>query len=1029
MCDFDMLRRRHHLCQNSRARSTTSNPMAEQCNDVKPIHTLVDNRPGNRMLDALRRLLQESKKLDIATGYFEIGALLDLDGEWQKLQSIRLLMGDEVTRKTRDAFVDSLRDRDRNGIERAQEEDDWKALRGLESIRAALASGFIQTKVYTRAKFHAKAYHFRTGGVVNHGIIGSSNFTHPGLTQNIELNLFTSDHTHLSEVATWYEKAWEEAEDLRDDLLAIVEPHIREYSPFEVYVQAMREYFRDRETDQSSWEQTDSRLYPILATYQRDAYHDLMEMAAEHGGALLCDGVGLGKTFVGLMLIERARIERHKVLIIAPKSAIPSVWNRNLAKYFPEDFGRFTDDIRVIPHTEFGRHGGITYDEVKKLRQRYETIIVDEAHHFRMPHRNRSRKLKELTKGRRTFLLTATPINNSLLDLYNLINYIAQDSQSHFQRLGVPHLRNWFTKAIGEREQQQLELPLQESPGYQEFLRHVIVQRSRRYVKSLEAQEDRAVKFPQREKPVVIDYSLEGVYGALLPQLMTAFDSVKPRLSLVLYETEKFKEENQRDTMALQEQSNVVGLVRTMLLKRLESSQKALEASVEDLLLKHVVLIRDLQPIKFELWLSENQELYNTLERHRQERLGGKDDGDEEEDELPVTTYEQKKLTQVREDLRKFGNNETMWIEALERDLLVLSELLTGLHEVTNPENDAKLLALLDTIKSTPDLRQKKFVLFTEFKDTGRYLEAQLKRHFDPGEIVEVDSGRNVGNREKIIRQFAPYYNCETDEELAQALKEPVRILISTDVLSEGLNLQDANQIINYDLHWNPVRLMQRIGRVDRRMDPSKPVQYDKVHVYNFLPPAEVDRILGLYARVSGKLIAINKTLGIEAPVLTADDDFEAMDFYQNLGDFTMSPQERVRLKAHELELTYPETWAATHRFPNRIYSGKGGKRGLLFLAYRVVTGYDQEQPEKPPLTDVRWYLIDPNQCNKIIEGLEEIHEAIRCEASEPRITVMDQPTRTKLRKLVESGELAKQRLRSRIPVDYKDELICWMEI
>ena len=994
--------------------------------DIKPIHTLVDNRAGNQMLEAIRRLILESKTLDVATGYFEVGALLDLDGEWQKLQRMRLLMGDEVTRKTRKAFVEALKDRDRNGIERAQESDDWKALQGLEAIRQALISGFIETKVYTKAKFHAKAYHFKTGGVVNHGIIGSSNFTHPGLTQNLELNLFTSDNTHLKEVARWYQQAWDEAEDLKADLLAILEPHVRQYFPFEVYIQAMREYFRDRETDQSGWEHTDSRLYPILATYQRDAYHDLIEMATEHGGALLCDGVGLGKTFVGLMLIERARMERQKVLVIAPKSAIPSVWERNLHKFFPDDFGRYTDDIRVMAHTDFGRYGGITEEELSKLRQRYETIIVDEAHHFRMPHRNRSKRLKTLTNGRRTFLLTATPINNTLLDLYNIINLIAQDRQGHFQKLGVPHLRNWFGKAMNEKEDGQAQLQFIEDPSYQDFLKHIIVQRSRKYVKSLEAQEDENVKFPTRDKPVVINYSLEGVYGKLLPELLTAFDSQRARLKLVLYETEKFKEENQRDASTLQDQSNVVGLVRTMLLKRLESSQKALEASVEDLLLKHVVLLKDLQQLKFEAWLAENQDLYKTLEKHRQERFGV--DDDEEDDDLPLTTYELKKLNQVRADLKEFGRNETKWIESLSADIDVLSSLLTGLYRVTSPANDAKLIAFVDQINSHLGLRSRKFVVFSEFKDTARYLEAELKKHFDPGEIVEVDSGRNVNGREWIIKRFAPYYNCESEDDLAKALKEPIRILISTDVLSEGLNLQDANQIVNYDLHWNPVRLMQRIGRVDRRMDPAKPVKYDRVHVFNFLPPDNLERILQLYTRVSGKLIAINKTLGIEAPVLTADDDFKAMDFYQNLGDFTMSPQERVRLKAHALEVKHPELWAESQLFPNRIYSGKQSAGQKLFLAYRVVTGFDANEPDKAPLTDVRWYLID-QLTELIFEGLEEIHQAIECDEGAARSTEMPTTERTRLRKLVEAKALAQHRFRAGIPDGYKDELICWMEL
>lgn len=167
---------------------------------LETLQTLIDNRAGNQMLEAVRPLMRESVALDLATGYLELGAMLALDGDWQRLHSIRLLMGDEVTRKTKEVILQALTEKDRNGIEQAKEEDDWKALDGLEAIKAALQNGTIDARVYTRAKFHAKALHFKTGGVVNHGIIGSSNFTRKGLTENLELNLFTSDNAQLKEL-------------------------------------------------------------------------------------------------------------------------------------------------------------------------------------------------------------------------------------------------------------------------------------------------------------------------------------------------------------------------------------------------------------------------------------------------------------------------------------------------------------------------------------------------------------------------------------------------------------------------------------------------------------------------------------------------------------------------------------------------------------------------------------------------------------------------------------------------------------
>ncbi len=1012
------------------------------------VQTWIDNRPGNTVLDAIAALMDVAQSLDVATGFFEVGSFVDLDGKWQHLDHIRLLMGDEINKSSKLAFLQALRRRD--GLERIKEKDDWVALKGLQALVDAIVANQVEARVYTRAKFHAKAYHFYTPGVVDHGIVGSSNFTHPGLTQNLELNHFTSDASHLKELAEWYQQAWDEAEPIREELLEILEPHIHGYHPFEIYIKAMRERFLGLEPDGTSWEATESVIYPTLAKYQKDAYFDLMHMAKTWGGGLLCDGVGLGKTFVGLMLIERARRDRHKVLVIAPNAAIPSVWKRNLYRFFPEDFHKYSDDIKVMAHTDFGRQGGVSDEDVQRLRKRYDTIVIDEAHHFRNTNRNRSKKMKTLCEGKRVFMLTATPVNNSLVDLYNLINYIAQDNQKKFETLGVPHLRRWFSERETILQPDQLSLDLHDTPDFQQFLKHIIVQRSRSYVRGIEQDSEQNIKFPFRERPQVVEYSLGDVYGKqLLPKLLKALDPDRPRLKLAIYETEKYKESKEQSKETIDFQSNVVGLIRMMLLKRLESSEVALQSSIEDLLMKHFLVLRDTQPLKAESWIAEFQDVYSAMVRHRQERFGV---DDEEENDIPQTPFETKKVAEIQGAFHMFGNNQADWQAAIETDMDVLAVILRELHLKIGPENDAKLQSFIRTIRDTPRLAKEKFVVFSEFKDTARYLETQLKQAFPDEAIVEVDSGRNVKSREVVIRRFSPYYNCMDDKELGEALADPIRILITTDVLSEGLNLQDANIIVNYDLHWNPVRLMQRIGRVDRRMDTSKPVDYDRVYVYNFLCPKDLDDIIHLNARITGKLLKINRALGIEAPVLNPDDEHQVMDFYLNLGEGTMSDAERLRRIALQLERDHPELWERSAEFPTRIYSGKPGQGRKLFLCYDVVSGFDTELPLAPmnggergqggegsgpaipkpqaraPVYDTRWILVDP-ESGELFEGLEAIHAAIQCDEATPRAIALPEHDRTRLRRKVEETVLAKQRFKAGISAEHPDKLVCWMEV
>jgi len=243
-----------------------------------------------------------ARAFDIATAYFEIGSLLALDGQWQKLEKLRILMGDEVSKRTKKAFAEGLAQITRrldDSIEEAKDEDDF--LSGVPAIVEAIRSGKIEARVYRKKKFHAKAYitHAKLDVVGAAALVGSSNFTYPGLHENVELNIQVRREVDL--IQKWYERYWgeEESEDVTPEILRVIERHTREYTPFEVYVRAMAAYFEAHAVEASEWEKTQSKMYPVLDHYQQAGYHNLMQIAQHYNGALLCDGVGLGKTFIG----------------------------------------------------------------------------------------------------------------------------------------------------------------------------------------------------------------------------------------------------------------------------------------------------------------------------------------------------------------------------------------------------------------------------------------------------------------------------------------------------------------------------------------------------------------------------------------------------------------------------------------------------------------------------------------------------------------------------------------------------------
>ncbi|HXP62229.1 MAG TPA: phospholipase D-like domain-containing protein, partial [Dongiaceae bacterium] len=293
---------------------------------------IVDNSDESwKGLRYLQDWTEIASSFDIATGFFEIGSLLALDGKWQKLDSLRILMGDQAPARTRQAILEALRKHACRkldaSLEAEKEANDM--LVGAAAIVEAMRQGKIQCRVYAKRKFHAKAYitHPRLAVVGSVALVGSSNFTLPGLTENIELNIQIRAPGDVSQLQAWYERHWQEAEDITPDILKVIERHIREYTPFDIYAKAMQEFHRGHEMTDDEWEKAGSQsggsaMYPILDKYQQDGYKSLMKIARLHRGAFLCDGVGLGKTFIGLMLIERLVIrDRQRVVLIVPKAA------------------------------------------------------------------------------------------------------------------------------------------------------------------------------------------------------------------------------------------------------------------------------------------------------------------------------------------------------------------------------------------------------------------------------------------------------------------------------------------------------------------------------------------------------------------------------------------------------------------------------------------------------------------------------------------------------------------------------------
>jgi hypothetical protein len=716
--------------------------------------------------------------------------------------------------------------------------------------------------------------------------------------------------------------------------------------------------------------------------------------------------------------------ENKTVVLLVPKSAKDAVWGFNLEKFLPDlmaDEG--VGGLHILTHTDLSsdRHA----KKIAALTRRADAIVIDEAHNFRNPgiagegrrRKSRYRVLQELAANKRTFLLTATPVNNSLLDLMHLIELFSGDGAKLKQApLGVHSLRGHFRTlekkvkaALGEAaDAPGIDEDITTGPAHEEYstdpiVEALVVQRSRAYVKaSQETDSKGAAIFPTREPPKVADYTLSALQTELLEEVVRSFDSARSLFKLAIYNPDDgFRRApaeplDQAQQFEAGRRGQVVALVKVGFLKRLESSTVAFDHSCQNLFLKLYAFVeRHVSEDHRGVWERWKDQQAQVIAHVREGQAAWHEDETDECDDLISP--------EMLDDVPPLSNTEYFVdriVEETRADLDQLCRLLDILRGFT-PAQDGKIAKLLELVKTDPVLSTQKLLIFSEFMTTARYIRDQLRAAgFE--NVEQVDSATKL-DRGEVIKRFAPYYNGSSSAELAKAGAAETRILVSTDVLSEGLNLQDATRLINYDLHWNPVRLMQRIGRVDRRLNPEIEDLIVKNHpetatvrknvaFWNFLPADALTPYLKLYERVAGKVLRISKTFGIEGrQLLTGEDDYDDLRNLVSL-DGDKSVEESLQLEWEALKANDPALAERVEGLPNRIFSGRTAAeqvgKGVFFCL--ALPGLDPEAPEdagpeswNPVSGKPAWYYVDHE--GAIAEGLGQIAAAIRSTPHVPR--------------------------------------------
>jgi hypothetical protein len=589
------------------------------------------------------------------------------------------------------------------------------------------------------------------------------------------------------------------------------------------------------------------------------------------------------------------------------------------------------------------------------------------------------------------------------------------------------------------------------------LLESIIWQNSRKYaVESAKLAGASDVLFPQMDDPQVVEYEFLLQHNKLLDELEAAFKKDAPLFVLPMYYPLAYSLAEDIDTKAENRQKQVVGLIRTVFLKRFESSVAAFAGSCLDLTAKILVWLdanvqnEAIATQRLEEWHVRNDDLLTKVhERYRPtfempDTALREDLTEEELDELEIN------LDSTEYDLPAM-------IDAAFEDLRQLAAFLERIDDVAIVGDDkyARLKKLLmgaaagkksakESAVYTREFREQKVIIFTEFADTARYVHQMLVKDG----LADVDrlDGTRKADRYGMIRRFAPFYNKVPAAE-RQELK-PLRVLVSTDVLSEGVNLQDASLIVNYDLHWNPVRLMQRIGRVDRRMDASIEAELVKanakakesrgrVQIRNFLPPDDLERLLKLHQRVESKVLMISKTLGIPGgKLLTADDlhdDVRVLQSFREEYEGELSPIERLRLHYMQMITDDPSLENVLASIPTGASTAKSGLSKGVFACRAYPTRENASAGDEKG----RWSMTRPKVAWVFEGGDEEplvelmkIDGAIRSEAG---TATMPHSTPAILREVLRSLETAgtkEYRKVVQLPLDApRPATVCWMEI
>ena len=886
---------------------------------------IVDNNEV-KVGEFLRSKIECDSEIAIVSAYFTIYAFDCLREPLTSAKRIRFLYGDPKSVGILDPSDDSVKAFALNEHEHLELREVLKqkplaleCIKWIEEkveIRSVTKSGFLHGKLYCINNSFDNCIA---------ALVGSSNFTMRGLgfgkLPNIELNLQVRKNSEIKELNTWFNRLWNDkkmTEDVKETVISALRRLSIAYAPEFLYYKTLFHIFEkwidriERSDELIGIDLYETAIWKKLFTFQQQGVKAAINRLLDFNGCIIADSVGLGKTFTALAVIRYFELRNERVLVLCPKK-LEQNWIRytSWAGYANNIFVTDRFGYTVLAHTDLSRYEGQSgkVDLAEFEWGNFDLVVIDESHNFRnegsdkydnygklVRHSRYNRLLEEVVKtGSKTkvLMLSATPVNTNLRDLRNQIYLIVEKKKDALrEKLKINSIElafsvaqraflDWERKRNKGSNPSKLELFQNLGTDFFQILDNFTIARSREHISKYYASEtiNKIGGFPKRRQP-------QNYYPQTDSENELTYEDVHNKignLRLAVYLPSQYvkdqtgfeREREQTNFDQRQREKSLVGMLRINLEKRLESSINAFT-----LTLKRIKDRMNEVDAKIEKWT------YSDIQGIE---VSGPE-FNEEDDEFFIGQARRYNFEEL---------NVAVWQRDLREDIKAIEDLYAIAIRV-EPERDAKLAQLRDLIrnkvetptKDTDNKDNRKLLIFTAFSDTARYLYGQLEQFVTHSLGVEIaritgqDNASSLGesNYAKILSLFAP-----SAQEVAEDPERQIDILIATDCISEGQNLQDCDTVVNYDIHWNPVRIMQRFGRIDRLSTKNAEVQ-----MWNFWPTDNFDQYLNLKNRVEARMALVDVSA-------TGSDDLLSNEEPNRENDKTLI-QNELKFRDHQLK-------------------------------------------------------------------------------------------------------------------------------